>query len=61
MQTLTNSFKNCVQAFLAAVSKNMDALEDSVTLAEKELDPNALQKMFKTLPLLVCKFFFLIR
>ena len=43
-----------VQAFVNLVSKNVDVLEESVTNAEKTLDPSALQKMFKVLPGLVC-------
>ena len=42
-----------VQAFVNLVSKNLDLLEESVTSAEKTLDPSTLQKVFKVLPGLV--------
>lgn len=47
-------FSCVVQAFVNLVSRNIDLLEQSVTNAEKTLDPSALQKMFKVLPGLVC-------
>lgn len=38
------------QAFLSVVSKNVDQLEESISKAEKELDPSKLRKVFSTLP-----------
>jgi hypothetical protein len=42
-----------VQAFLGVVGRNVDQLEESMSKAEKELDPNKLRKVFSALPGLV--------
>ena len=42
-----------LQAFLSVVGKNVDQLEESMSKAEKELDPNKLRKVFSALPGLV--------
>lgn len=39
-----------IEAFVNLVSKNLDAVEESVTSAEKALDPSTLQKVFQVLP-----------
>ena len=42
-----------LQAFLGVVGRNVDQLEESMSKAEKELDPNKLRKVFSALPGLV--------
>ena len=41
------------QAFLSVVDRNVDQLEETMSKAEKELDPNKLRKVFSALPGLV--------
>ena len=41
------------QAFLGVVSTSVDQLEESISQAERELDPSKLRKVFSALPKLV--------
>ena len=41
------------QAFLGVVSESVEQLEESISRAEKELDPSKIRKVFSVLPKLV--------
>ena len=41
------------QAFLGVVSESVDQLDESISRAEKELDPSKIRKVFSVLPKLV--------
>jgi len=56
MQQLRELFQRIdqVEAFLGVVSESVDQLDESISRAEKELDPSKIRKVFSVLPKLVC-------